>query len=653
VETENTSNKKGIIIVVALFIMFSMTIISALHPTQCNDGIDNDNDGLTDYPQDDGCESSRGGTESPQCNDGIDNDLDGKIDYLQDDGCDNQYDSTEARKLGYASACLDRGEKLWNIFGDNTTSGCLGTLGTSCTMCVLMTETGNYSANPSRCYGLPQCGFGNGNSGGVGGNTTLNVTPPNLTINNPIQDNVYDSRSVLLDLNVDEKSDIYYLDLINGRGRWTRVCTNCYSYSRERSFNEGNNSLMFRATDVVGTPAYFNLSFVMDSKDPKISRTNPTRGFANGEFFVEFDEANPESVFLNYGNSTELRNKEVNISDCNLNKKKYSCNVNVDLANYDGQEIDYWFNITDVASSTDESRHYTLSVDDSAPVINNPNSFFDIDGRYVYFSINVTEENLDEVGYSYMDSRGRQKEKKLCSSLRNGLCEKRVSFKDGNHNLTVYVNDEAGNDDKINISFFIDSKKPRISRTNPTRGFADGNFEVQFKEEYPESVFLNYGNSAELRNKEINISDCSLNKKKYSCNIDVNLDDYNGQKIKYWFNVTDTVGNIDESRQYSLDVDTVAPIINNPNSFWRQGEGRYSKYIYFSINITEDNLDEVSYSYIDYRDREKEKKLCSRLRNGICEKRVLFRDGDYDLTVQINDEAGNNIVVPADFNVDN
>ena len=58
---------------------------------QCSDGIDNDGDGLVDFPDDPGCISETDTTEnslpSPQCSDGRDNDNDGKIDFPNDPGC--------------------------------------------------------------------------------------------------------------------------------------------------------------------------------------------------------------------------------------------------------------------------------------------------------------------------------------------------------------------------------------------------------------------------------------------------------------------------------------------------------------------------------------------------------------------------------------
>lgn len=52
-----------------------------VHPTECADGSDNDNDGQSDMadPQ---CSSSADKTERPDCSDGIDNDGDGSGDYV-------------------------------------------------------------------------------------------------------------------------------------------------------------------------------------------------------------------------------------------------------------------------------------------------------------------------------------------------------------------------------------------------------------------------------------------------------------------------------------------------------------------------------------------------------------------------------------------
>ena len=63
---------------------------------QCSDGVDNNGDGKTDYPNDPGCSSSSDATETAQCSDFDDNDDDGIADYPSDDGCESETDDSES-----------------------------------------------------------------------------------------------------------------------------------------------------------------------------------------------------------------------------------------------------------------------------------------------------------------------------------------------------------------------------------------------------------------------------------------------------------------------------------------------------------------------------------------------------------------------------
>ena len=53
----------------------------------CSDGLDNDGDGLVDFPDDPGCVDAAGIREDPDCQDGIDDDGDGFVDFPGDPGC--------------------------------------------------------------------------------------------------------------------------------------------------------------------------------------------------------------------------------------------------------------------------------------------------------------------------------------------------------------------------------------------------------------------------------------------------------------------------------------------------------------------------------------------------------------------------------------
>ena len=83
----------------------SSSIVSfTLLPPECLDGTDNDEDGLTDFPDDPGCLAAADPSETEellplevirQCADGADNDGDGMIDFPNDPGCSSELDNDE------------------------------------------------------------------------------------------------------------------------------------------------------------------------------------------------------------------------------------------------------------------------------------------------------------------------------------------------------------------------------------------------------------------------------------------------------------------------------------------------------------------------------------------------------------------------------
>ncbi|MFH0711053.1 MAG: hypothetical protein V1944_00580, partial [Candidatus Aenigmatarchaeota archaeon] len=150
---------------------------------------------------------------------------------------------------------------------------------------------------------------------GANGNTTIDSTPPKMNLLSPIEGKIYSSKRILLSFSLDEKADVQYVYKNDPNGRWKKVCSGCSSYQGERNFEEGLNELTLRAEDKSGNEAFFDLSFRVDSAGPRIKDTEPKEGFASGEFFVEFEEENPVSLILKYGNQeTGMRERKINIT---------------------------------------------------------------------------------------------------------------------------------------------------------------------------------------------------------------------------------------------------------------------------------------------------------------------------------------------------
>ena len=84
-------------------------------PRECNDGIDNDGDGFTDYPDDRGCSGKGDRSElnsNIECDDGIDNDGDTFTDYPDDPGCASVTDDNELSYFHCDNGVDDDGDSL-------------------------------------------------------------------------------------------------------------------------------------------------------------------------------------------------------------------------------------------------------------------------------------------------------------------------------------------------------------------------------------------------------------------------------------------------------------------------------------------------------------------------------------------------------------
>jgi len=89
---------------------------------ECSDGLDNDSDGLTDFPADPGCDSPTDSTEnsdaSIECLDTLDNDSSGQTDYPDDLSCADRYDNTEDGNPACSDGVDDDGDGLTDFPND-------------------------------------------------------------------------------------------------------------------------------------------------------------------------------------------------------------------------------------------------------------------------------------------------------------------------------------------------------------------------------------------------------------------------------------------------------------------------------------------------------------------------------------------------------
>ena len=202
--------------------------------------------------------------------------------------------------------------------------------------------------------------------------------------------------------------------------------------------------------------------------------------------------------------------------------------------------------------------------------------------------------------------------------------------------MSFKAEDSIGNTKYKNIGFYIDTKKPKITKVKPGRGFASGIFSAQFIEENPSSLKLNYGkNLTDYNTYNLDLeNECILDKGKYDCKTSLGLSQYDSQTIIYWFEIRDIADMTDSSKPIELEVDTTFPLINSLEYFINKRK------VDIKINITENNFQDVG--FIDSKDKNpKFKRLCLQLSRGMCSKTITLNEGSHDIEVKVSDKSGN------------
>ncbi len=504
--------------------------------------------------------------------------------------------------------CLNEGEKL--------ASGWICQSQCCANICV---DDNNYQTNPSRCYGLPGCSCGSNN-------VENDLTPPEITINQPEEQYAYSSRSVPFNIDVNEVAYLLeYQEKGQERRGWIRLCPGkCVHYEGKRSFNDGEHTLTIRAIDANGNIGTKEITFYVDSHAPRIRKLLPANNdYCNGEFSIEYAEDNVESISLFYKDSEMSNFAEIKRNDCPSGRRAV-CTFNV-LSLSQG-ELEYYFTITD-KSHTVESRHQTVIVDSVAPLLTVTQPEQGVyNKRKIDFNISVNE--LSDISYIDENER-RPREVTLCRHCMSYTRSK--SFRDGYHKIKIIARDKAGNTNTTEIEFTIDSRKPRIIRSYPARRrYGNGTFRVIYSEMNPVRVTLFYSYDGENFK---NISDYSCSGgRRAECSIRV--ENIEQGEVYYYFEIEDIAKNVVKQRRVTEAlIDTVPPslTVSDPK------DGTYyTRRIFFNLSSDE----RVTFMYKNLNSEHPKWKLL-RARRDSYEGSRWFTYGDYDLLIKAVDEAGN------------
>lgn len=493
--------------------------------------------------------------------------------------------------------------------------------------CRFCANENGWHTNPRYCSGLPSCSCGGGNFS--------DLEAPNITINSPIDKKAYFSRYMLIDVDLNEISYLYFMEKGRERYGWQRLCPGkCSKYSRARSFTDGEHTLTIRALDLRGNEKKKNVTFYVDSISPKIRKTYPRKGeYGKGQFTIEYSELNVVNITLYYkeNGSTKFKNKTK--EDCPSGTKE-ECTIEVEgLAQ---GPLTYYFSLTDKAQTV-YSEETDIIIDTIPPVLDvtSPhNPLLIYNNKKILINLTVNEEC--DVGYIDYSDR-RPKYKTLCRNCMG--YSKTKSFGDSYHNITIRATDKAENKDNHSVEFIVDTKKPRIKRTLPrNRGYGNGNFTLIYDEENPVNVTLFYKQNETDLYQSVSNYNCPAGKN-VRCSILVEGLDQGD--LYYYFSIIDLANwSTTQRRESLITIDTIDPFFIELSS--PENKTYDDRRVWFTANISE----EVTLEYFShYSPRASWKRLCTKC--DYYDRYKTFIYDDYYLTVRARDYADN--IVAEDF----
>lgn len=283
----------------------------------------------------------------------------------------------------------------------------------------------------------------------------INAEGFDLNVFSP-ENKTYNTKRILFNItttNEGNLSEVQRLELMNyndRRPKWTTLCNNCDNYVRPRNLLEGDNHLVIRATDNYGQVREKNFFVFVDSKKPIIDTVLPMKNkVTNGDlFYIKYSEDNLKKIelFVNNESADVLEN-------CSSGKHE-ECVTSLDLSSYHGQEIEYWFEVSDSINKV-QSKKMKVKVDVISPILilNLPHD--ETYGKKVPFNMIVSEN----VSLQYLDlNEVEPRWKKLCTKCDEyGFSKPQtVSFSRGNHSVWIKATDDAGNFDTEPVNFQVD-----------------------------------------------------------------------------------------------------------------------------------------------------------------------------------------------------
>ncbi len=443
----------------------------------------------------------------------------------------------------------------------------------------------------------------------------LDITPPNIAITFP--SNNTNTSNTGLDVNYTVDGTAAYCWYSNDSFSKNESLANCGTNITDVTWAEGAHNIRVYANDSAGNTNVTSIKFTVDTIQPAIAITFPSNN----------TNSSNTGLNINYTGS------DANLAYCWYSNDSYSKNTSLSGC----------ANITSVTWA--EGKHnVTIWVNDSAGNQNSSSIYFTIDTTKPNIAITFPSNNTNTsntglnvnytvdstAAYCWYSNDSFSKNESLANCGTNITS---VTWAEGKHNVTIWVNDSAGNQNSSSIYFTIDTIKPWINITFPSNNTNTTNSQIDVNYTVSDSVFVSscwYSNTSGVVNYSLT---CGTNITGRTWIEGIN-------NVTIWVN--DSAGNQNSSSVY-FTIDATSPWIsitfpsNNTNT---SNTG-------LNVNYTVDST--AAYCWYSNDSYSKNTSLAD---CGTNITDVTWAEGNHNIRVYANDSVGNTNVTSIRFTID-
>ncbi|MFH2028271.1 MAG: hypothetical protein ABIJ08_03995 [Nanoarchaeota archaeon] len=287
---------------------------------------------------------------------------------------------------------------------------------------------------------------------------TLDSVYPTINITTPLNNTNTSNSNLTINYTASDLN-LAYCWYSNDSMTINTTLPNCTTNLTNITWSEGNHNITIWVNDSVGHENSSSVSFNIDLTSPTITINTPLNN----------TNSTDENLTINYTAS------DLNLAYCWYSNDSMTINTTL---------LNCTTNITNVTWS-DGQHNITIWVNDSAGNKNYSSITFTIDTLYPTITIttplnntNSTDENLS-INYTASDANlaycwYANDSMSLNTTLPNCTTNlTNITWSEGNHNITIWVNDTFGNKNSSSISFFVDLTPPNVTLETPIDNYTN------------------------------------------------------------------------------------------------------------------------------------------------------------------------------------